>query len=167
MLLQSEGIEMNRKEVWVSRKDVCPLRRGPRQYRFGLVPAREGIKAYVSYPRRGLVEETMTFCPAEFERWIAFNDDRTAQGIHYRDLHVKIGEDPSARQIQAIDTLLASPDINAVEGFSRGMMWLGNFLTTTMIHESTHSHAFVGGQNTLGMFLPPWILGLEILELSC
>lgn len=166
-LLETEGFEMNRKEVWVPRKDVCPLRRGPTQYRFGLVPAREGIKAYVSHPRMELVEETMTFCPAEFERWISFDDDRTARGIHYRDLHVKIGEDPSARQIQAIDTLLASPDINAAVGFSRGMMWLGNFLTTTMIHESTHSHAFVGGQNTLGMFLPPWILGHEILELSC
>ena len=164
MLIQREGAEMARKEVWIPRRDVCPLKQGPTQARFGQVPARKGIKAYVSHPRQGLVEETMTFCPAEFDRWISFDDDRIKQGIHYRNLHVEIGESPSEHQKGAISTLLKSPDINANEGWSRGMMWLGNFLTATMIHESTHSQAFVGGQNTLSMFHPSWIVCLETLE---
>jgi hypothetical protein len=164
MLLQTEGNEMARKEVWIPRRDVCPLERGTTQTRFGQVPARQGIKAYVSYPRDGLVEETMTFCPAEFDRWISFDDDRIAHGIHYRDLHVKIGGSPSEQQEGAISTLLGSSDINAATGWSRGMMWLGNFLTATMIHESTHSQAFAGGQNTLSMFFPSWILCLATLR---
>lgn len=167
MFLQTEGTEMTRKEVWIPRKDVCPLERGPTQTRFGQVPAEKGIKAYVSHPHPGLVEETMTFCPAEFDRWIAFDDDRIAQGIHYRDLHVEIGGSPSEQQEGAISTILESSDINAATGLSRGVMWLGNFLTATMIHESTHSKAFAGSQNTLSMFLPSWILCLEILEPDC
>ncbi|PKY02820.1 hypothetical protein P168DRAFT_283563 [Aspergillus campestris IBT 28561] len=149
MLLQTEGTELTGKEVWVPRRDVCPLNQGPTQTRFGQVPARKGIKAYVSHPRDGLVEETMTFCPAEFDQWISVDQDRIARGIHYRDLHVKIGGSPSEHQKGAISTLLADPDITADQGFSRGMMWLGRFLTATMIHESTHSEAFAGGLKTL------------------
>jgi hypothetical protein len=167
MLLQTEGTEMNRKEVWIPRKNVCPLEQGPTQTRFGQVPAREGTQAYVSRPHSGLVEETMTFCPAEFERWISFDNDRIARGIHYRDLHVEIGESPGEQQKGKISALLGSPDINAVTGLSRGMMWLSNFLTAVMIHESTHSQAFVGGQDTLSMFLLSWILCLEILGFCC
>ncbi|KAL4739546.1 hypothetical protein BDV11DRAFT_169960 [Aspergillus similis] len=149
MVSRSEGPEMNRKEVWVPRAGVCALQPGAGQTRFGGVTVLEGAKAYVSYPIFGLVEEAMTFCPMNFDSWTTVEDDRTARGIHWRDMHVEIGEDLSDAQSTAVETLLARPEISATVSHSKGIKWLSNFLVSTFIHESTHAQAFVGGTNTL------------------
>ncbi|KAL2861824.1 hypothetical protein BJX68DRAFT_260626 [Aspergillus pseudodeflectus] len=126
MVSRSEGLETNRKEVWVPRAG-----------------------AYVSHPIFGLVEEAMTFCLVNFDSWTTVEDERTARGIHWRNMHVEVGEELSDAQSTAVETLLARPDISATVSHSKGMKWLSTFLVSTFIHESTHAQAFVGGTNAL------------------
>lgn len=120
--------------------------------RFGGVPAKPSINAYVYPAAYDLVEETMFFCPVRFDRWIATDTSRTGAGLHYRDLHVEIGASPSDAQNTAIDNLLASPDFTDEQ--AKGITWLSEFLTSTMIHESTHSEAFIGSGNRLSELFP-------------
>lgn len=122
---------------------ICALQDGADQTRFGPVPALPGIKAYVYGAIYGLVQETMVFCSLKFDKWTEVETSRIGSGLHYRDLHVEIGSSPTTNQKSAIEKLLAQPDFIGKEG--RGIKWLSDFLVSTVIHESTHAEAFVGG----------------------
>lgn len=85
-----------------------------------------------------------------FDKWISADTDRTANGLHYRDLHVDIGSSPTDAQKTASTKLLAEGDFTGQS--PRAIRWLNDFLVSTMLHESTHSAAFAGVGNTLGKF---------------
>ncbi|CDM27742.1 hypothetical protein DTO013E5_8450 [Penicillium roqueforti] len=141
-IFQTKGTP-NKEGIWVPYQAICALQDGADQTRFGPVPALPGIKAYVYGAIYGLVQETMVFCSLKFDKWTEVETSRIGSGLHYRDLHVEIGSSPTTNQKSAIEKLLAQPDFIGKEG--RGIKWLSDFLVSTVIHESTHAEAFVGG----------------------
>ncbi|KAL2683448.1 hypothetical protein Neosp_007918 [[Neocosmospora] mangrovei] len=115
--------------------------------RFG-VPVGDGLNAYTYKALYDTVEEIMVFCPSYHNKWLRVDSERSSAGIHYRDLHVGVGHEPTDAHKQAAHDLLANRDFQGPE--SRGIKWLGDFLVQVFIHESTHAEAFTGGGNTLG-----------------
>lgn len=101
-----------------------------------------GIKAHTFPAAEPLVEETITFCPIYFDAWLATESTRTQSGLHYRNLHVPIGSTLTDEQVQLAQRLLNLGDF-AGGTRGRGIRWLGDFLVSTMIHESTHAIGFV------------------------
>lgn len=96
----------------------------------------------------GLVEEIMVFCPVGFDSWMATESNRLREGYHYRDLHVKIGSEPTDKQKAAAKKLMGLSDFTTGKP-PRATRWLSDFLVLTMIHESTHGEAFTGPGKTL------------------
>lgn len=132
--------DLDTRYAWIPRLAVCD-NGGGETTRFGGVPVDSGIKAYVYPAVYGLIEETMVFCGAHQNAWITTEADRTASSLHYRNLHVEIGSEPSDAQLALTQTLLGS----GIE-----LPWLRDFAVQTVIHESTHAVAFVGDGNKLG-----------------
>ncbi|OTB00923.1 hypothetical protein M426DRAFT_65039 [Hypoxylon sp. CI-4A] len=140
---QSKGAPLvgpNQGYLWIPRLAVCDAGDGATT-RFG-VPVEKGISAYVYGAIYGLIEESMVFCPSKQPGWIDIENERTASGVHYRNMHVKIGEEPTDAQKTLANTLLGIDQID--------IQWLSKFVTETFIHESTHAEAFVGPGNKLG-----------------
>jgi hypothetical protein len=108
------------------------------------VPVLDYVRAvtYHAVPQFGTVEEKMVFCPASLARWLTFDNERTNDKLHYRNLHVPIGGTPTQQQQD-----LASRMIK--DGLD--VSWLKKFLVKTIMHEMTHSVAFsTPSQNKLG-----------------
>ncbi|KAH6876558.1 hypothetical protein B0T10DRAFT_566774 [Thelonectria olida] len=170
-VLQKQATQEGR-ETWVQRYLVCDVPADQADYdpepepdsdsdsdsdsdpndqpaghtRFG-VPVGKGLNAYTYNALFGAVEEIMVFCPDHHTRWLDFDNDRSSSGLHYRDLHVAIGEEPTTAQKEATTRLLALTDFTVKP--ERGIKWLGDFLVATLLHESTHAEAFTGGGNAL------------------
>ncbi|KAM0424912.1 hypothetical protein ACHAPT_009968 [Fusarium lateritium] len=115
--------------------------------RFG-VPVGDGLNAYIYKALYGTIEEIMVFCPSYHAQWLRVDSDRSGAGIHYRNLHVDVGQEPTDAHRQAAHDLLAGSDFQN-QG-KRGIKWLDDFLVQVFIHESTHAEAFTGEGNTLG-----------------
>ncbi|KAM6517575.1 hypothetical protein FSOLCH5_008539 [Fusarium solani] len=115
--------------------------------RFG-VPVGDGLNAYTYKALYDTVEEIMVLCPSYHAQWLQVDYERSVASMHYRNLHVDVGQEPSDVQKQAAHDLLAKPDFHGEE--KRGIKCLGDFLVQVFIHESTHAEAFTGGGNTLG-----------------
>ncbi|KAI1857172.1 hypothetical protein JX265_011373 [Neoarthrinium moseri] len=126
--------------VWVPRLKVCDVGDGATT-RLGGVPVDPGISAYTYTDSAPLKEEIMVFCPASLGKWAATESERSASKVHYRDLHVEMGAQPTDAQIELAKSL--KPGENDAENIS----WLSSFMAQTVIHESTHSRALSGSRD--------------------
>ncbi|KAJ4186637.1 hypothetical protein NW767_012603 [Fusarium falciforme] len=103
------------KESWVQRKLVCDVDPDDPDYdsddpdsdsddgtdeeeeektRFG-VPVGDGLNAYTYKALYGTLEEIMVFCPSYHAQWLRVDSERSSAGIHYRNLHVDVGQEPT------------------------------------------------------------------------
>lgn len=146
------NVDLKLAYTWVPRLAVCALQRGEGQTRFGGVPVSTGIKAHFFPADSDILEESITFCPLHFDKWKEIESSRTASGLHWRNLHVGIGESPTKSQLRLTNSLMALDDFKLVENQIRATKWLGDFLVSTLIHESTHASAFVDKYKTLSEY---------------
>lgn len=132
-------------KVWVPRLGVCDLGDGATtRFQNPAVPVLSGVAAYVYGAIYGLIEETMVFCPAKQGAWEAYDASMIESGLHYRNMHVAVGGEPTTQQ---------QTDAATLAGGSNNIAWFKDYLVKTLIHESTHAVAFVTpDQTTLGEF---------------
>ncbi|KAL2836454.1 hypothetical protein BJY01DRAFT_238255 [Aspergillus pseudoustus] len=150
-LSQRDGINLalGRETYWVPKVEVCSLTGVPGETRFGAVPTLPGMKAHWLPVQKDIedtevvVEESITFCPLHFKDWIETERTRTQNRLHWRNMHVPIGSNPTPDQQQLIEQLLGLPVMSATARIG-GMKWLSNFVVQTLIHESTHAPSFLG-----------------------
>ena len=106
-----------------------------------------GVQAYVYQALFGLLEENMVFCPAYLADRLAFDRQQVNDGLHYRNLHVPIGGEPTQAQRDLAARLMS------VDG--QNVSWFKKFIVKTFIHESTHSVAFcTTSHQTLSEYFP-------------
>lgn len=147
-LSQDSTIGDQQSHVWVSKSLVCRL--DDEATRFGNVPTGNMHAITTSYGGK-VNYETIVFCPSKQEGWKNYERDRTASGVHYRNLHVEIGEEPSSSQLELANQLV---DEYATSS-GPNLDWFSGFVVQTVMHEIMHSAAFVGSQTaTLSTLLP-------------
>jgi hypothetical protein len=100
------------------------------------VPVKSDLGAYVTnaFGNTHVEEEYMVLCPAHQAEFTAWDAEMTNDHLHYRDLHVDIGGSVSDDQQEDADALIAT-------GWN--IAYLTKFLARILIHESTHSKAFL------------------------
>lgn len=119
--------------MWIQRLAVCGLGDGATtRFENPAVPVLSGLKAYTYNAIYGLIEETIVFCPAKQGEWEAYDASMIESGLPYRNMHIPIGGTPTTQQ--ATDAASIAP--NTID-------WFKSNLVKTLIHESTHSVAFV------------------------
>ncbi|KAE8153224.1 hypothetical protein BDV25DRAFT_137129 [Aspergillus avenaceus] len=139
-LWQYSSVKLGFDGTWVPRLAVCALNNQAGQTRFGGVPAHPTISAHMFGQFSKIMDgETITFCPNHFDSWLDIEADRTQSRLHYRNLHVPIGETPTDEQLE-LARRLANDDTKIIK-------WLSNFLVSTFIHEGGHSAAFAGSKD--------------------
>ncbi|KUI58196.1 hypothetical protein VP1G_05509 [Cytospora mali] len=126
--------------VWDPLRGVCDLGDGATgRFLNPTVPILTGVKAYTAGAHFGLIEEKIVFCPAYHARWEAYDATTIQSGLHYRNMHVAIGDTPTTQQATYASTLATG---------RRNIAWFQDFVVKTLIHEATHAVAFVTPANT-------------------